>query len=145
MSDQECKHCSGAGKKVFGAAFAAAIGAVAGLLFAPKPGKQLRKDLAKQANSLKKNMQKTSAEMQEVVHSTFEGVSTKLEQHYAELKAQVLAAVEQLDGKVKLTQKKYNSIVQDVVAMYTKGKKLAESSVKELVARLQEEWENLKN
>ena len=94
MSDKDCKKCSGGGKTMFGAAFAAAIGALAGLLFAPKPGKQLRKDIAKQAGVMRKNLEKTSSEIQERVHNTFQNVGSSLEQHYSELKAQVLAAID---------------------------------------------------
>ena len=142
--DHNCRHCSNGGKTLVGAAFAAILGAAAGLLFAPKPGKQLRKDLAKQAKTLQKNIQETSEGIQEKVHSTFENLGNKLESHYAELKAQVLAAIEQLDSKVKLTQKKYNAIVEDVVALYTKEKEMAEETIKDLIARLQEEWDHLK-
>lgn len=142
--DHNCHHCNSGGKTLIGAAFAAILGATAGLLFAPKPGKQLRKDLAKQAKTLKKNIQETSEDLQEKVHSTFENLGNKLESHYAELKAQVLAAIEQLDSKVKLTQKKYNAIVEEVVALYTKEKEMAEETIKELVARLQDEWNHLK-
>lgn len=144
MSDNNCRHCTG-GKTFFGAVFAAGLGALAGLLFAPKPGKQLRKDLAKQANTLKKNIQETSTELQEKVHTTFENMGSKFESHYAEAKSQLLAAIEQLDSKVKLTQKKYNALVTEVVAMYAKGKEWTEETIQELVARLQDEWESFKS
>lgn len=140
----DCDHCSGAGKKVFGAAFAAAIGAVIGLLFAPKPGKQMRKDIAKQANTLKKNIQDKSSEIQERVYSTFENVEEQLEKHYAELKVQVLAAVEQLDSKVRLTEKKYHAIVDRVVSLYTEGKEWTEETVQSLTKKLKKEWSKLK-
>ncbi len=135
-----CDHCSNAGKKVFGAAFAAAIGAIAGLLFAPKSGKQMRKDLAKQATTLKKNIQEKSSEIQEKVYSTFENAEDQLEKHYAELKAQVLAAIEQLDSKVKLTEKKYQAIVDEVIALYSEGKEWTKDMIDDLTKRLKKEW-----
>ena len=129
---------------MFGAAFAAAIGALAGLLFAPKPGKQLRKDIAKQAGVMRKNLEKTSSEIQERVHNTFQNVGSSLEQHYSELKAQVLAAIEQLDSKTKLTQKRFNTIVEEVVELYAKGKEWTEETMQQLIDRLKKEWENFK-
>jgi gas vesicle protein len=77
MSQQEN---SGNGSALLGVAVAAAIGAALGLVLAPKSGKQLRKDIAKQATTLAKKFGKTRNQVQEIVYSTFGKVNNELEQ-----------------------------------------------------------------
>lgn len=134
----------GKGGPLLGAAIAAAIGAALGLVLAPKSGKQLRKDLAKQANGFAQKFGKTREQMQEIVYSTFGKVNTELEKNYIEIRAQVLAMIEQLDSKTKLTQKKYHAIVEESVALYAKGKKWSKQVVDKLIADLKAEWSSMK-
>ncbi len=135
---------SGNGAALLGVAVAAAVGAALGLVLAPKSGKQLRKDLVKKANTLAKKFDKTRNQVQEIVYSTFGKVNTELEQNYIEIRAQVLAMIEQLGSKAKLTQKKYHAIVEEAVDMYAKGKKWSKEIVEKLLADLKAEWENIK-
>jgi gas vesicle protein len=141
MSQQEN---GGNGAALLGVAVAAAIGAALGLVLAPKSGKQLRKEIAKQATTLAKKFGKTRNQVQEIVYSTFGKVNNELEQNYIEIRAQVLAMIEQLGAKSKLTQKKYHAIVEEAVASYSKAKKWTESVVKKLVEDLKSEWEAIK-
>lgn len=135
---------NGNGGALLGVAVAAAIGAALGLVLAPKSGKQLRKDIAKQATTLAKKFGKTRDQVQEIVYSTFGKVNNELEQNYIEIRAQVLAMIEQLGAKSKLTQKKYHAIVEEAVAFYAKGKKWTESVVTKLISDLKAEWEAIK-
>lgn len=141
MSQQEN---GGNGAALLGVAVAAAIGAALGLVLAPKSGKQLRKDIAKQATTLAKKFGKTRNQVQEIVYSTFGKVNNELEQNYIEIRAQVLAMIEQLGAKSKLTQKKYHAIVEEAVASYAKAKKWTAAVVKKLVEDLKLEWETIK-
>lgn len=135
---------NGNGGALLGVAVAAAIGAALGLVLAPKSGKQLRKDIAKQATTLAKKFGKTRDQVQEIVYSTFGKVNNELEQNYIEIRAQVLAMIEQLGAKSKLTQKKYHAIVEEAVAFYAKGKKWTEAVVTKLISDLKAEWEAIK-
>ncbi len=126
-----------------GFAVAAAVGAALGLMYAPKPGKELRKDLSKQALSLAKKFKKTRAQVQEIVYDTFGKVTDELEKDYIEVRAHVLAAMEQLDQGAKLTQKKYKEIVKQAVKMYAKGRKWTEATMRKLTKNLEKDWEEL--
>lgn len=141
MSQQEN---SGNGAAFLGVAVAAAIGATLGLVLAPKSGKQLRKDIVKKATTLAKRFGKTRDQVQEIVYSTFGKVNNELEQNYIEIRAQVLAMIEQLGTKSKLTQKKYHAIVEEAVASYAKAKKWTASVIKKLIEDLKLEWETIK-
>lgn len=135
----------GNGGALLGVAVAAAIGAALGLVLAPKSGKQLRKELVKQAGTLAKKFGKTRTQVQEIVYSTFGKVSNELEHNYIEIRAQVLAMIEQLGAKSKLTQKKYHAIVEEAVGLYSKGKKWTKEVVSKLVDDLKAEWETIKD
>lgn len=134
----------GSGGAFLGVAVAAAIGAALGLVLAPKSGKQLRKELVKQASTLAKKFGKTRSQVQEIVYSTFGKVNNELEHNYIAIRAQVLATIEQLGTKSKLTQKKYHAIVEEAVALYSKGKKWTKEVVAKLVEDLKAEWETIK-
>jgi len=124
-------------------AVAAAVGAALGLMYAPKPGKELRKDLSKQATALAKKFKKTRAQVQEIVYDTFGKVTDELEKDYIEVRAHVLAAMEQMDKTTKLTQKKYNDIVKKAVKLYAKGRKWTEAAIQKLTKNLEKDWEEL--
>ncbi len=126
-----------------GFAVAAAIGAALGLMYAPKPGKELRKDLSKQASVLAKKFKKTRAQVQEVVHDTFGKVTDELEKDYIEVRAHVLAAMEQMDKQTKLTQKKYKEVVKQAVKLYAKGRKWTEATIEKLTKNLEKDWDEL--
>jgi gas vesicle protein len=144
MAEQQERDHSGTGSAALGMAVAAAIGATLGLIFAPKSGKELRKDLTKQAKQAAKKFKKTRAQVQEIVYSTFGQVNAELEQGYIELRAQILSMIEQLGSKAKLTQKKYDAMVEDVVDLYAKGKKWTDEAVKKLLKDLKAEWKHIK-
>lgn len=144
MSEQQERDHSGTGSAALGMAVAAAIGATLGLIFAPKSGKELRKDLTKQAKQAAKKFKKTRAQVQEIVYSTFGQVNAELEQGYIELRSQILSMIEQLGSKAKLTQKKYDAMVEDVVDLYAKGKKWKDEAVKKLLKDLKAEWKQIK-
>ncbi len=91
-----------------------------------------------------KKFGKTRSQVQEIVYSTFGKVNNELEHNYIAIRAQVLAMIEQLGTKSKLTQKKYHAIVEEAVELYSKGKKWTKEVVAKLVEDLKAEWETIK-
>ena len=63
---------SSAGKFALGAAVGAALGAVGGLLFAPKSGKETRADIAKKAGEAKDFTVKKAGEVREFAGEKFD-------------------------------------------------------------------------
>jgi len=63
------KDKSGSGKFILGAAIGGAIGAIAGILSAPKSGKETRADIAKKAGEVKETADKKVEQGKEVAKS----------------------------------------------------------------------------
>ncbi len=106
-----------------GLAVGAIAGAVAGILFAPKSGKETRKDIQNLAENIKDKAVDVYSEAREKV----------------EKKAKSLKAL----GK-KVDEKKYASLVNEIVDEYKSKDILSSDSAKKLGTQLKKDWTTVK-
>ena len=59
----ECKDCNGGGKFILGALLGVVVGGIAGVLFAPKSGKETRHDIAEGAKKAGNKVKATSQKL----------------------------------------------------------------------------------
>ena len=98
----------GAGKKIAAAVVLGTIaGAIAGVLLAPKSGKETRANAKKFADDFKKNVAKETAKMS------------------------------------KITQKKYNEIVDMLAKDYEMAKKFKENELDDLIKDVKSRWKQV--
>jgi gas vesicle protein len=102
-----------------GLAFGAIVGAVAGILLAPKSGEETRKDIQKLAGDLK-----------EKAVDVYSEARMKVEKKVKSLKAL---------GK-KIDEKKYAALVNEIVDEYKKKDVLGSDSAKKLATQLKKDW-----
>lgn len=106
-----------------GLAFGAVAGAVAGILLAPKSGEETRKDIQKLAVNLK-----------DKATDVYSEARVKVEKKVKSLKAL---------GK-KIDEKKYASLVNEIVDEYRQKDVLTSQSGKKLAAQLKKDWSSVK-
>jgi|GEM_PF-861614 len=131
------------GMGVLGVAVAMAIGATLGVMFAPKKGEETQKDIADRAQNIAKKFKKTRAEVQKTVEEVFGETSEDLEKAYIQIRADILAGIDDVKDKAKFTQDSYNKMVEDTVKGFSKGKKWTEKAVKNLTKNLEDQWDEL--
>lgn len=118
-----------------------AIGAVVGLLNAPKSGKELQDDLDKEVRRLMKLMHESRADMRAAAKKIFGEATPEALALYAKAKSEVLARVAKAGGQ--LSQTKYNAIVDQVIKKVGTRKKLAKEYSK-LSKNLKRRWKDIK-
>jgi len=96
------------GKFLAGTVIGAAIGAVLGLLFAPKSGKELRANIAERAEEMKKKMEVKRAEMKMLAEKAkvrgkklSRSAAQKAKELYEEAKAEYEEAKEEYEKMAK--------------------------------------------
>ncbi len=75
----ECKDCNGGGKFILGALLGAVVGGIAGVLFAPKSGKETRHDIAEGAKKVGNKAKAAGAKITKRGHKRAE-VETEAEE-----------------------------------------------------------------
>ncbi len=106
-----------------GLAFGAVAGAVAGILLAPKSGEETRKDIQNLAESMKDKAVDTYSEARKKV----------------EKKAKSMKALGE-----KIDEKKYSTLVNEVVDEYKSKDILSSDSAKKLGSQLKKDWTKVK-
>ncbi len=106
-----------------GLAIGAVAGAVAGVLFAPKSGLETRRDLQELAENIKDKAVDTYSEARKKV----------------EKKAKSLKSLGE-----KIDEKKYSSIVNEIVDEYKSKDILSSDSAKKLGTQLKKDWTTVK-
>lgn len=112
-----------AGKVAAGVTLGAIAGAVAGVLFAPKSGKETRKDIADAANDVKDKSI-------ELFEKAKEEVAKKIEN--------VQKAGKKIDGE------EYKKIVAEIVESFKQNDNVAEDAAKKLGKQLSKDWNRVK-
>lgn len=112
-----------AGKVATGVALGALAGAAAGILFAPKSGKETRKDIEKFAQDTKEK-----------------GIEL-----FEKAKKEVAVKVENVQkaGK-KINAEEYKKIVTEIVESFKGNGKVTEDAAKKLGEQLKGDWERVK-
>ena len=112
-----------AGKVVVGVAIGALAGAAAGVLLAPKSGKETREDIKKFAKDTK-----------EKGLELFEQAKAEVNKKIANVKKA---------GK-KIDAEEYKKIVAEIVETFKGNGKLTEKAAKKLGEQLKSDWDNVK-
>ena len=119
----EDKKPNTAGKVATGLTLGAIFGAIAGLLFAPKAGKETREDIKKFAKDTK-----------EKGLELFEQAKAEVNKKIANVKKA---------GK-KIDAEEYKKIVAEIVETFKGNGKLTEKAAKKLGEQLKSDWDNVK-
>jgi gas vesicle protein len=134
------------GGKIFLAGiFGALAGAIGGLLFAPKSGKETREDIRKMALKISKEVKSNVEDTQERVKDIFGEVSKETMDKYKEIRTTVidkLAALKTAGNEIN--KEKYGLIVEDVVEEFKEDLKATKSGASKLVIQLKKDWEKIK-
>lgn len=126
-----------------GLAIAAALGAAAGLMFAPQSGAKTRKELGEKAEALATTFKESKEDIQSWLTDTFGTVSDGLEEAYLNIRGHILAAIDEVEDKAKLTQKSYDKIVDSIVKELSKDRDWAEDKIEALAKRFKGEWKKI--
>lgn len=124
------------------AVFGAAIGATLGMLNAPKKGKEITKDLEREAKLLWSKMNKSKKEINTLIEKTFGELSPETIAMYAKAKTQIMARV--IKYRSELNKKKYDQIVDSVMKNLTKSKTRQKQLV-QLKKEFKKTWRDLKD
>jgi len=134
------------GKNVFLAGFFGVLaGALGGLLFAPKSGKETRKQISKLAADLAVNIKTEANETKLRIKDIYGNTTAEAERKYNEMRNAILGKVAAVKATGKEIDKvKYTKIVDEVVLEF-KARLLAtkESAVK-FATYLKKDWDKVK-
>ena len=136
--DQDNKLAMGA----LGIAVAAAIGAALGLAFAPQKGEKTRDDIRKKAEELAAGFKQKREDVQKTLSDMFGNVSEDLEKAYVEVRANIIAGLDDLKAKKKATQANFEKLVDEVIDEAAKKGKWAKDKVSALADKVKAEWED---
>lgn len=125
-----------------GWAIAAALGAALGLVFAQRNEPEV-KNLFKKAQDLAGKFQKSRQEIQKIIQDAFGEVSEELEKNYLEIRGDILAKVDDLKEKGKLTKEKYEDIVNHAVQKFPQAKDWTKKSTNHLIDTLKQDWKDI--
>lgn len=132
------------GTSPLGLALAGAIGAAIGLIFAPKSGVETREDISNRAQDLAGKFKKSKEDVQQSIMKIFGKVSDELEKDYVQIRANVMAEIDELKDKKDLTKDQYNELVSRSIKAYSKGKEWTKESIQELKKHFEDEWNDIK-
>lgn len=125
-------------------ALAGAIGAALGLMFAPKSGEEMREDITHRAQDLAVKFKKSKEDVQQSIMKIFGQVSDELEKDYVQLRANVMAEIDELKDKKDLTKDRYSELVSRAIKSYSKGKEWTKESMQDLRKHFEDEWSDIK-
>ena len=125
-------------------ALAGALGAALGLIFAPKSGEELRDDITHRAHDLAGKFTKTKEEVQDSIMKIFGQVSDELEKDYVQVRANVMAKIDELKDNKSFTTDRYNELVSKAIKSYSKGKEWTKESIRDLKKHFEGEWNDIK-
>lgn len=133
------------GKVFLAGLFGALAGAVGGLLFAPKSGKETREDISKLARRVSKSMQRGVVETEDRVKKIF-GESTKSAvEKYKKISGAVSDKVVAVKGAGKeIDKEKYSAIVDEVVESFKQDFVKTKTGAVKMAEQLKRDWEKVK-
>ncbi len=129
------------GKFGLGLLLGAIGGALAGILYAPKAGKETREEAAKKIKELQKKF--SDAEIERKVKTIFGKVTEETKDIYLNASKAVLERVADLKKRAgKIDRKKYQKLVDDVVSDVTASAKHSAKTLKLLKDNLVSDWKD---
>lgn len=126
-------------------ALAGAIGATIGLLFAPKRGEEMRGDIMHRAQDLAVKFRKSREDIQDALRNIFGEVSEELERDYIQLRAMIMAQIDELQEGSDLTKDRYSDLVSRAVKTFSKGKSWTKDTIQSLKQHFEDEWDDVRS
>ncbi len=121
----------------------AGLGALAGLLLAPKSGKENREWVAEKVGELQKRLKKVDIDE---VKAYFAHASQESVQLYQDVREAVLTEAAQLYDKAgRLTQEDYSVAIEKAFMRFKKHLEKADAKLVPLRSHLKKQWEVLKD
>ena len=71
-------------------------------------------------------------------------MSDELEKDYVQVRANVMAEIDELKDKKNLTKDRYNELVSKAIRSYSKGKEWTKESIQDLKKHFEGEWNDIK-
>ncbi len=122
----------------------ALAGALAGIFYAPKSGKQNRKEAAKRFEDLKKKLAEMNLEKK--VKEIFGSVTAETKELYFSAAKELLEKVAELKERVhEINPKKYQQLVDEVIEDFKSKSKQSLGTVSKLKRHLLVDWNKLIN
>lgn len=119
------------------------LGAITALFVAPKSGKELRKDVAKKIDELKKLLEEK--EVDKKVKEIFDEVTEETKKIYLKAKEWLVEELAQLKDAIdKIDWEDYQKSVNKVIVRVKKETKKGAKEIEKLKKQLLKEWEKLK-
>jgi gas vesicle protein len=123
----------------------AVAGAIGGLLFAPRSGKETRRKISRLALELAKNVEVESKETTERVKDIYGKVSEEANRRYEEVRSAVLAKVATVKTAGKEIDKdKYVTLVDEVVTDFKTDLEATKDGATKISKYLKKDWEKVK-
>ena len=133
------------GKILLAGLIGAAAGAVGGLLFAPKAGKETREDLMKMKKDLMKKVRTTVDETQDRVMEVFGNANKAAMDKYNEISGMVMGKVAAVKtAGMAIDKEKYSMIVDDVVADFKDDLVTTKNGAVKMASMMKKDWEKVK-
>lgn len=119
------------------------VGAVSGLLLAPKSGKQTRKEILKKARQLQKLLEEK--EVDKKIKEIFGQVTEEGKKIYQRAKEELINHLSQLkEDFQKIDKKKYEKVVEEVIKKIEKEFKKDIKILQKLKESLLKKWEAIR-
>ena len=133
------------GKMLLAGLVGALAGAIGGLLFAPRSGKETREGIARMAkeisDQLKNETEVTTAKVKEVFGNASENARTK----YNEIRDTLYAKVATIKSTgQEIDKEKYTKIVDEVVDSFKDDLNMAKNGVQKMADLLVKDWTKVK-
>lgn len=119
---------------------AAVAGAIAGVLLAPKKGKETRDDIKKKADQISKAVKETRAQTEARTKKVFKEATHDTIGIYMRAKGMILGEVEKIKDQKQIGKTDFDRIVTKVVDQVKKEKKVAVPTAKKLATELKRDW-----
>ena len=133
------------GKILLAGLIGAAAGAVGGLLFAPKAGKETREDIMKMSKDIMKKVGTTVDETQDRVKEIFGEVTKSAMDKYNEVSGMVMGKVAAVKtAGMSIDKEKYSMIVDDVVAEFKEDFTTTKNGAIRIASMMKKDWEKVK-
>ncbi len=123
----------------------AAVGAVGGLLLAPKSGKETRKDIVLLAQKISDQFKDSAVNTKKRLISVYGQATDTAKQKYAELQSTLSGKIASLKKAGQAIDKdKYSKIVDDVVAEFKSDFVNTKDGAKKMADLLKKDWLKIK-
>jgi gas vesicle protein len=133
------------GKFILAGAIGAIVGAVSGLLLAPKSGKETRADIVNLAKKIQTDIKTGTVETKARVKEVFGNASAEAVAKFEKIKKAVVdkIASAKTAGK-EIDKESYSMIVEDVISEFKDDFAQTKDGVKKMAKMLKKDWEKIK-